>query len=567
MPCITLRDFQAKFVELAFAKAQAGARTLSADVHPGAGKTLSFLAAADVLFTAGFIDAVLVLVPRLNLAKQFEQDWAQLRDLLPWQASLGPLYHTDNGGPLFYDGADGYITTYDSLMSNPEKHYKALRGKRFLLACDEAQQLGIDYAGRTTRSAECVKQLGEMASFIIAASGTPFRADGSKLLFAEYEEPDAGGVMQLKADIRSTYREGVRDGYLRPFEAVLFDGSATLQELGADAKTVQLSKMHHAMRQILEHSDYWQPLVDRFVAHVFEQKDLVHPDLCGLVAASAQDHAREIMAYLKKQHPNVRALLAVSDEREAHKALSDFRRGGHDVLVTVNMAHVGYDHKPINSVLVLTPYRTEGYLRQLTARGLRLWDQVEPGAQTCYVFAPDDLAMRDFAEMLREESSGAGAKVGASRRYSYGDANAPGSAEEQVMSTVLDAELGGAHARGLNADLSPAQYEIANEAREELGIAVPATTLVAWAQRVNPGFQIGVTDADDRSMRERMREAKSALKEWSNKCDHRVFNGKFGSTYGELKRQFGPTSTAKSVEEVQKRIATVTRWYTQGYVG
>src|SRR5574341_950896 len=336
MEKLELRPFQERFVDVVLNKAQTTEpkvkrpKVVVANVHPGSGKTLSVLAAADKLYP-DFIDNVVIFVPRINLAHQFEQDWAEFRERLPWTASLGPLCHRDNTPPLIRGNESGYITTYDSLISAPQIHIEAVKRKRSLVVFDEAQQLGVDYdrSLSSTQSAKWAKAVGDEALLAIVMSGTPVRADGSRLLYAVYEnEPDSGGWLRLLPDVEATYQDGVRDGYLRPFEAILHDGKGIWQELGSEQQELTLSEMEEGIYKIIRQEGYWKPIVDKFVDKLSEVQDRINPKLCGLIAAYNQQHAREIKDYLFSRHRRLSILIAISEDgKEAHQNLRQFREG------------------------------------------------------------------------------------------------------------------------------------------------------------------------------------------------------------------------------------------------
>lgn len=565
MEALTFRPFQQEFIDTAIRKFQEGKRVLIADVHPGSGKTLACLAAADKLIGMNAIDLIVVLVPRINLAQQFEEDWHNFRKILPWEPSMKELYHSDNRPPLIIGNSHGYITTYDSVVSNPVLHHKTLRNRRFLLICDEAQQLGTDYDGSSTRSAYVVDELAQEASFIFVVSGTPYRADGSKLLFAEYGETDAFGKQRLLSDVNASYLQGVRDGYLRPFQAVLHDGNAIINEFGSGTKQTKLSDMTRLIGETIQQPDYWQPMTDKFIERLMEVKRDVDSRLCGLISAGSQKHAKQIEKYINKYHPQMRTLIAVSEDGDkAHKSLKKFRDGGWDILVTVQMAYVGYDHKPIMAILVLTAYRTEGYLRQLMARGLRMWAAIDSDYQALHAFVPDDPYMRNFVNKLRQESD-AGARQKAERT---GVDREQGEAQEK-LTYIVNAFMTEMRAQGMDVtgDLTHDEYVRAEQIRKKLGIPIPVTKMMEFVRI----WQMDVpVDAPGESKdiyipyAEQMEKARSVLQKACTSLDS-YLSVPFGTT---AKRLWSYTEESveecTKIEEINERLNIVKRWREQG---
>lgn|SRR5512138_99990 len=567
---VVLREFQQRFVDTALRKIKAGESTMVADVHPGSGKTLAFLVTADRMMAAGFIDQVVVFVPRLNLAAQFEQDWNEIRQKLPYKPAMRYIFHRSNEPPLLLSDADGYITTYDSLARSPQLHLSQIKHRRTLVCFDEAQQLGVDYDGqKTTESARWCEEVGKASTFTIVMSGTPIRADDSPLLFAKYsEKPDARGRYRLEPDVSSTYRDGVRDGYLRRFEALLHDGVLEWRDLLEGDVEMRVSEMEKSIRKVLQHSGYWQPMVDRFVERLRETKELVDSRMCGMIAATDQKHAKEILKYLKKRYPGMRALVAVSDDgEEAHRSLRQFREGRHDILVTVHMAYVGYDHKPITVMCILTHYRTEGYLRQLFARGLRVvkWAALEK--QSLVALVPDDYHMQQFIKALREESDW-GYQERTKRIVERDGVDVGGNRSQDTLGFIVSAWMTDVRAMGIDptGDMTPDELEQAEVVRRRMSIPYPVTDLVAFARMFQTGnIKRHAPERPFKTMQERIKDERKILRDEASKCDY-ALEVEFGTTYKRLYREFGgPVTEATSLEEIQERIQTVIRWKEQGY--
>lgn len=410
---VTLRPFQKRFVEIGLERILNGDKVLVANVHPGSGKTLASQTLLNELARRGFIDSAAIFVPRLNLCEQFELDWKEIKRNYA-EPRMGDLEHRHNALPLLgrHPNQFGYVTTYDSLTDDLEIHlheFSKHRG-RIALVLDEASQLGmregLDVGG--TQSARAVMQLYEMARFTIVMTGTFYRADGLPILpeLVEYSTPDENGQRVLQAHVDATYTEGTREHYLRHFEFLAKDARAVREYLDR-SQVEKISDQDSGFSDILMHGDFWHPMVDHTIQTIREQQK-IHPYLCGLISAARQSHAKAIRKYIEDKHPSVRVLLAVSEDgSKAHEALSDFKErndGKYDILITVGMAYIGYDYKPITVVCCLNAIRQEGWLRQLFARGMRVMKELPYEAQTLIAIVPDDRRMQEFCERLRTES-------------------------------------------------------------------------------------------------------------------------------------------------------------------
>jgi len=238
---------------------------------------------------------------------------------------------------------------------------------------------------------------------ILVMSGTPFRADGNPLLFANYETR-ADGREYLVADVTASYSDGIEGEYLRLFDAHLYDGEVDWARTNRASEKLTLSEYDRSLRPFLvEADDYWGGLVDRFVDHL-NARQRVDRRFCGLIACYNQVQATNVMAYLKQNHAGLRVLKAVSDDgEEAQRNLARFRSEQHDVLVTVQMAYIGYDQPFISVVLPLTGFREPGYLRQLLARSLRVVPGIPYDQQSAVWVVPADGRMKAFIEQERQE--------------------------------------------------------------------------------------------------------------------------------------------------------------------
>ena len=105
------------------------------------------------------------------------------------------------------------------------------------------------------------------------------------------------------------------------------------------------------------------------------------------------------------QSLGARCLLAVSDDSNAHANLRLFKNGGWDMLVTVGMAHVGYDYKPIAVAAVLNGIREFNWLDQFTMRAGRMLPNRPKEEQTAWIFGINDRAMRQYIADKRTEAS------------------------------------------------------------------------------------------------------------------------------------------------------------------
>lgn len=579
------RPFQTEMANRALALAQALVRVLVADVHPGSGKTEGYLLAALVLWMHGYIEQIAVFTPRLNLAIQAELDWSRLRATMPGR-TFGPITRRPNVLPLLkaVEGGEmpfGYSTTYGSLMAQPQLHFDFAKLRKTLVIFDEAQQLGDDAAfpGQGTRSAMVARELAGHAAFTFVLSGTPYRADGNPLILATYQEPDDKGFRGLEADVRADYLKGVAEGYLCRFEATLHDGRGIWEYLGEEPETLELSTLDRGIGKVLRQRGYWEPLVDRFVDKLRDYQAEVHPQTCGLIAAADQKHAVEIINYLRQAHRGMRVLLAVSDEEAAQDNLRRFQQGKGDILVTVAMAHVGFDHQPIKVILPLTTVRSEAWLRQLFARGLRMWNGpdgqpiVDRDLQTCWILAPDDPHMVAMVEQLRAESRAGVQARDADDELGDGKGDGPPGPRQSRIGFGNGASLTDTRAMGMLDDGDAGRHEFQHLQQLRTTYQVPKTFPDTRLLAMLKGYAgVGVQSPaappppsrsesapDLRTAQEREKEKRARLRRVAVDFDKYMMahepDWKYGYAYAEAKRRFGNAVDDCGFDDLDARIA------------
>jgi superfamily II DNA or RNA helicase len=399
-----LRDHQQQAIAAALAKPVGG--TLTAVIPPGGGKTILALAVLDALHKAGRIDAAIVFTPRLGLCSQFELDWKAARTHFQPDA-MGTIVHRENS---VIDGmrSFGYVTSYQSLTADPTVHRRFARRRagRLAIVCDEAHYLGqkLYGSGETTEAAKILANIGKYAAFKLVMTGTPYRSDENPIVFAQYDED--GNIL---ADVSVSYADGVAQGFLRPFDAALFDGTLyqtrRRQRDGASyysKEAVDLRFTAQQLTKVATDPQFWEVAARHAYEKVKELQEM-WPRYCGIAGCATQEHARAVMAYL--QSLGARCLLAVSDDSNAHENLRLFKRGGWDMLVTVGMAHVGYDHKPIAVAAVLNGVREYNWLDQFTMRAGRMAPNRPQSEQTAWVFGLNDRGMRQYINAKRKEAA------------------------------------------------------------------------------------------------------------------------------------------------------------------
>jgi superfamily II DNA or RNA helicase len=348
---------------------------------PGAGKT-TFALAACRQFLGGEPRPVVVVVPTQHLKHQWADAAARFGIHLDpeWseRAGLAPDMH-------------GIVTTYAQVsLSSSALAQLCTDG---MVVLDE-----IHHAADERSWGDGVRAAFAPAACRLLLSGTPFRSDDSPIPFVEYSFGDYGDAM---ADYEYGYGEALRDGgVVRPVFFPRFDGA--MEWRGADGEEhsatfnddVTRDKWGARLRTALSLEGEWLPTVVQRAHERLLEVRRSHPEAGGLVIATDQEHARGVVKLLKRFH-RVDAKLALSDDPNASKVISEFATSDDPWIVAVRMISEGVDIPRLRVGVYATTTVTPMFFRQAVGRIAR-WT---PGqrSQRAYLFLPDDPRLRVHA--------------------------------------------------------------------------------------------------------------------------------------------------------------------------
>ena len=390
---------------------ETGAATLSA--APGAGKTVFAGLVFEALRDAGIVERMMVVVPRRGLGEQWAEALAASRHI-----QLKP--HSANAR----SGQDGVVVTYQSLPNRDqlEAHMQWAHRVPTLLVLDEVHHLARDVEGTHRAWGHAVAELaGDVeannlnVAGILNLSGTLWRSHRSeRISTVRYSPPDADGKIVSLVDGEATVQELIQAGQLRSVDLYKVDAHVQLadyQELTyveGNLSDVD-EKPARAAVAALGTIDTWRR---DFVASVLDKLEWAHRatdhHVKALIVAARQDQAAafrdEVNQQMRERGLQPLAALAVSDDPDAQRTLEDFRaqkRVG--VLCTVDMAGEGYDCPEIAVLGYASNKLTSLYVRQVTARAMRVTDRERELGVTlpAIVVLPDSTALvQQFLEYM-----------------------------------------------------------------------------------------------------------------------------------------------------------------------
>lgn len=346
-------------------------REFLAVAGPGSGKTLFALRVIVEWLQAHPTGRIAVIVPSARLKYQ----WANQA------ASVGLQFHPEwdnNGNPLprEYHGA---VVTYQQVASCPQWH-SAFVDNNTLVVCDE-----IHHAGDSENLAwgPALKDAYDQAGFVLVLSGTPFRSDGNRIPFVQYDKVVQPGAIGYKSifDFHYSYAEGLVDETVCPVIFQHIDGRAAWHFDGVESSSTlanpALSDIDRsfALRAALDPwNDNCQWFRDAFQqAHecLLEQREITENTRAGgLVIAASIEHARAY-ADIIEHTTGTAPLIVTSEDDNAQDTIDDFANGSDMWLVSVRMVSEGVDIPRLQVLLYATNIREQLFFEQALGRILR----------------------------------------------------------------------------------------------------------------------------------------------------------------------------------------------------
>jgi superfamily II DNA or RNA helicase len=271
-----------------------------------------------------------------------------------------------------------------------------------LVILDEAHHLKDARWGAEDKGEEgwtrAVAPLVASAHRVLVMTGTPKRSDGAPIAFLDYGRP--GGPFEISY----TRKEALDERAIIGISVKLCDGHAEywhrMTRNEQDLSTATGKDEARALRTLLADPAYRNRMLDMAMEEFRVYRSTRYPSARAIVIAENQKQARAISKHL--QEKSWRPVLAISEEKDAHHRLAQFRDHGFgDVLITVGMAHEGMDVPQVTHLIALTNVRKSGWLDQALSRATRFdpksgipWEQ-----QTAFLYVPNDHRMSSF---LRE---------------------------------------------------------------------------------------------------------------------------------------------------------------------
>jgi len=402
---MNLRKHQTQFMDIVDGIiAGSGVTDVLLSVTPGGGKS-SIPIITGKLKQAGLIDGIAWVVPRQALQDQGERGFIDPYFRKLFNHSLSIRSATNDTNPC--RGTDGFVTTYQALGVD-EKHTveNEFRCRRYALLLDEFHH--IEDGGIWHKA---IEPLYRFAAIRIKMTGTLERGDGKPIAFIKYRNNrPVLSCDQGTAVIKYNRRDALSEKAILPISFYLSDGQfkwedqkGQLREIDSfdDAKKEdQAAALYTALQ-----TDFSSQLLRECVLHWKALRKQNHR--AKMLVVTADYEQAKAVTYMLKRAVDLNAEIATSHKsKEAALAIKHFKAGKIDVLVTIAMAYEGLDVPPVTHICSLTHIRSNPWVEQMVARGVRIDQEAGPyESQRCHVFAPRDKRMLSIMEQIRKEQT------------------------------------------------------------------------------------------------------------------------------------------------------------------
>jgi superfamily II DNA or RNA helicase len=528
------------------------------DATPGSGKTIFSALCFRHLVDGNHADFVLAVVPTTTL--KGDEDAGFLGDYHKCGIEIKTVLKDGQGKPSDFMGATTTYQQLPNLISTLRTWVK--NGCRLFVVFDEVHHLTESNVWGAAG-----EQLASFAVRILAMTGTPFRGDGQRISFIQYDSDE-----KSIADYRYDYKTAVSDGVCRPVEFMTDDGIAEfVMRQDEEPKQVRLSEamsdddLRGAGATIFRGDSPW---LQTFIARADECLDdyrKVYPAAgCLIVCRPGSDdedirHLRQV-AKITKRVTGHMPLIISHDDAEANDTIAAYRNSSDKFICAVRKISEGVDIKRLHVLIMATRPTTELLFRQIIGRVVRVRDK--EASESATVFIPKFPQLMEWAARIRDEaqaglkdrddSKEAGERDGREKSSSFvplGSSHESGGAISDYGDQYTAAEINAAEKlkqapqlsgvpvttiafllKQIGADIDP--MEAAGEPlqiekkklREEINVL--ARRLALGRDRDQPDFKrvwvdlyrmVGAANIDDlmdNHSIDRMRQARDLLKGW-----------------------------------------------------
>jgi superfamily II DNA or RNA helicase len=366
------------------------------DATPGSGKTyFSGFCFQHIVETHP--DAFLVaVVPTTVLKNSFQESYHNLG--IELTTSL------KTSRPNEFQGAAVTYQQLSNLVTVFEKWHEY--GQKLVFVFDE-----IHHASEENQWGDATVRCSNIATSIIAMSGTPFRGDNRKIACINYD--DDGVAI---SDTSYTYRKAVSEKVCRPVFFIHDDGDAEYYFGLKGSKTLNETKISDSdnkevgkvSRVIFDSESTWLEKTFLKADQKLDAYRTFTNDAGGIIVCQP-GYDENATRYINKIAPVVRKLTGQNpvvisyEDPDADAKIEAFDRSGDKWILAVRKISEGVDIKRLRVMLMLSAPSTELLFRQLVGRVVRVINK--DASEDSSVFMAKFPHMVDWVDRILEEAA------------------------------------------------------------------------------------------------------------------------------------------------------------------
>lgn len=363
-PHIVDRDYQKEAVKRITEAIEQGQRNFLLVMATGTGKTRTVIALVDLLMRARWVQRVLFLVDRRELARQAMGDFKEY---------MSNESRARIEGKVVTDSARIHIATYPSMM---QVYENLSPGYYDLIVADESHR-SIYNRYKALLDHFAGMQLG------MTATPTDYIDHNT---FELFKCPDGLPTFYYP------YEQAVEDGHLSRYRVLEAQTAFQLQGIKAGQLPAELQRQLEEKGIELSELNFEGSDLERRVTNTGTNDAIVHEffakcrkDASGtlpaktIIFAMSHRHAVEILESFRRIRPDLqrRGLAEVIDSHmeRADKLLDDFKHKDMPrVAISVDMLDTGVDVPAIQNLVFAKPVFSYVKFWQMIGRGTRLWE-------------------------------------------------------------------------------------------------------------------------------------------------------------------------------------------------
>lgn len=337
------------------------------DATPGAGKTYFSGFCVQEMMIAEKSLFVVAVVPTTVLKNSFQESFHDLGIEITTSLKSGRPKEFQ-GAAVTYQQLPNLITVFESWNRN---------GQKLVFIFDE-----IHHASEDNVWGLAVESCGDIAEKIIAMSGTPFRGDGRKISFVNY---NSDGVAM--SDASFTYREAVARNVCREVFFMPDDGEAEYsfakngnrpERIHCKVSEATNGEAYNVAKVIFKPGSQWLENVIFKANRKLDEYRAAFPNAGGIIVCrpgyddtSSQKHLRPIAKMIEANTGHAPYVISHEDP-DADSKIEAFRRSSEKWILSVRKISEGVDIKRLRVMVILSYPSTELLFRQLIGRVVRV---------------------------------------------------------------------------------------------------------------------------------------------------------------------------------------------------